>query len=44
LSVSANNPHTTTIARIARMAAGTDHFGRPLAISVLRLQPPVTPA
>ena len=27
LSVNANNPHMQTIARTARIAAGTDHFG-----------------
>ena len=42
LSVNANSPHTQTIARIARIAAGTDHFGTQPATSVLRLQARVT--
>ena len=42
LSLSANSPHTQTIARIARIAAGTDHFGTQPATSVLRLQARVT--
>ena len=41
LSVNANSPHTHTIARTARIAAGTDHFGRRPAISALRLHAPV---
>src|SRR5271154_429747 len=40
--VSANSPVATTIARTARIAAGTDHFGTQPAISVLRLQGRVT--
>ena len=41
LSVNANSPHTQTIARIARIAAGTDHFGMRLASPALRLHAPV---
>ena len=44
LSVNANSPHTQTIARIARIAAGTDHFGMRPASWVLRFHPRATHA